>query len=75
MNKIVFNIGLLIFFISVIYFSQKNLPVEDIVIRSLVVFVVVTILISIMALLFIKAINKTVISKRKNLSDNLGREI
>lgn len=75
MNKIVFNIGLLIFFVSVIYFSQRSLPIEDIIIRSMVVFVAATIMISFMTILFIRAINKTAISRRKNISENIGREL
>lgn len=75
MNKIVFNIGLLIFFISVIFFSQKSLPIEVIIIRSLVIFLAATIMIGFMTILFIRAINKTAISRRKNISDNIGREL
>jgi hypothetical protein len=65
MNKIILNIGLLSFFLSIIYFSQRGLSVEDVVIRSFAVFVILTILIGILALTFLKAINKTSQKKAK----------
>ncbi len=74
MNKIVLNIGLLIFFLSIIFFSQRGLAVEDILIRSLIIFVISTIMLSILMLIFVKSINKTAVSKAKNFSDNLSRE-
>lgn len=66
MNKIILNIGLLIFFISVIIFSQQGMFVEDILIKSFVIFFVATVLLTILALTFIKAINKASIDKQKN---------
>ncbi|MBI1931804.1 MAG: hypothetical protein HYS24_04640 [Ignavibacteriales bacterium] len=66
MNKIILNIGLLVFFISVIIFSQQGMFVEDILIKSFVIFFVATVLLTILALTFIKAINKASIDKQKN---------
>lgn len=59
MNKIIFQFGLLVFFISVIFFSQKGFEILDVIVRSLTVFTAVTIMLSILALTFIKAINRT----------------
>ncbi|MGE5497757.1 MAG: hypothetical protein ACM3Q2_06800 [Syntrophothermus sp.] len=64
----------MIFFISVIFFSQKGMALEDILIRSLVVFVVATIMLSVLALVFVKSINKTAMAKGKNVIDNNTRE-
>ncbi len=73
MNKLVLNIGLLSFFLAIIYFSQRGLAIEDVVIRSFAVFVILTVLIGILALLFLKAINKTAQKKSNNLA-NIGRK-
>ncbi len=73
MNKIVLNIGLLSFFLSLIYFSQRGLVLEDIILRSFAVFVILTILLGILALLFLKAINKSSQKKSENLA-NIGRK-
>lgn len=73
MNKIVLNIGLLSFFLSIIYFSQRGLSIEDVIIRSFAVFVILTILLGILALTFLKAINKTSQKKSENLA-NIGRK-
>lgn len=73
MNKLVLNIGLLSFFLAIIYFSQRGLAIEDVVIRSFAVFVILTILLGILALLFLKAINKTS-QKKSNSLANLGRK-
>jgi len=66
MNKIILNVGLLIFFISIIIFSQQGMLVEDVLIKSFVIFFVATLMLTILALSFIRAINKTSIEKHKN---------
>lgn len=71
MNKIVLNFGLLVFFLSIIMFSQQSLSIIDVIIRSIAVFIVVTVMLSILALAFIKAINKTSVEKGKTYNDNL----
>jgi hypothetical protein len=73
MNKIILNIGLLSFFLSIIYFSQRGLGLEDIFVRSFAVFIILTILLGILALTFLKAINKTSQKKNENLA-NAGRK-
>lgn len=72
MNKIVLNFGLLIFFISIVVFSQKGMLVQDVLIKSTIVFLVVTIMFSILALAFIKAINKTSTGKQKHINHKLA---
>lgn len=76
MNKIVLNFGLLVFFISLIFYSQKDLPIHDIIIRSLLIFVMITIAATIVAILFIKAANKSLLkgfgSKRDDEDYDLG---
>lgn len=66
MNKIILNVGLLIFFISIIIFSQQGMLVEDILLKSFIIFFVATLMLTVLALSFIKAINKTSIEKQKN---------
>ncbi|MGE5399267.1 MAG: hypothetical protein ACM3S2_02625 [Ignavibacteriales bacterium] len=74
MNKIIVHIGLLVFFISVIFFGQKGMAFQDILIRSLVLFVASTIMMSLIYLVFVRSINKASVSKRNSFSDNIGRE-
>ena len=66
MKKIIFNVGLLAFFISIIIFSQQGMLVQDILLRSFIVFFVVTLMLTILALTFIKAVNKISIEKQRN---------
>ncbi len=65
MNKIILNVGLLIFFLSLIIFSQQGMLVEDVLIKSFIIFFVATLMLTVLALSFIKAINKTSIEKQK----------
>ncbi len=71
MNKIVLYFGLLIFFLSIIFFSQKGLLIEDVLLRSFGIFLVITVMSSILALAFVKAINKTALDKENELKDNI----
>jgi membrane protein implicated in regulation of membrane protease activity len=64
MNKVIINIGLLIFFISIIIFSKMKLPVEDVLIRSFAVSIVLTIMVSVIIILFIRAMNRISVSKK-----------
>jgi len=74
MNKIVLNFGLLVFFLSLVFFSQQGLPIEDVFLKAFLIFVSVTLILGVITILFIKAINKTALEKGKNLNDNLHRE-
>lgn len=66
MNKIILNVGLLIFFLSIIIFSQQGMLVEDVLLKSFIIFFVATLMLTILALSFIRAINKTSLEKHKN---------
>jgi len=70
MNRIVLQFGFLIFAISVIYFSSLNLAVEDILLRSVIIFLAFTLLTSLIALLFVKSINKVSFDKNKDTNLN-----
>lgn len=72
MNKIIVQIGLLVFFISIIFFGQKEMAIQDILVRSLVLFAASTIMLSLLYLVFVRSINKAAVSKRKSFSDNIG---
>ncbi len=72
MSKIIFNFGLLIFFISIVIFAQKGMMVQDVIIKSTIVFLIATILFSVLTLTFIKAINKAFGSKGQNINQELA---
>jgi hypothetical protein len=54
MQKIVTQTGLLIFFLSVIYFSRMGQPLKDILLKSSLLFVVFTISAAVLVLIFLK---------------------
>ncbi|MEG8945581.1 hypothetical protein [Rosettibacter firmus] len=70
MNKIILQIGLLVFFFSVIYFVQRGAELEKIIINSLAIFIILTVMLSIITLGLIKAINKNTIDKINNYSND-----
>lgn len=72
MNKIVMNVGMLSFFLSVIFFSQMHLPLIDVIIRSFVVFLFLTSMLSVLAIVFIRSINKKSSEKEHELSETLS---
>ena len=74
MNKIILNFGLLVFSLSIIFFSRVGLPVQDVLIRSFLIFLAVTVMLSLIALGFIKAINKASSEKNKELTQNFSRK-
>ncbi len=55
MNKLVLNIGLMIFCFSIIFFSQRQLPVTEVLLKSLVIFVITTIVLSVGAYILVKS--------------------
>ena len=67
MNKIVLQIGLLIFCLAIVFFAQQGLPAQDVLLRSFVVFIFLTIMIAIMAILFLKSINQVSLKKNKDV--------
>jgi hypothetical protein len=72
MNKIVMNVGMLFFFLSVIFFSQMNLSYVDVLIRSFAIFLFLTSMLGVLALVFIRSINKKSLTKGSELSENLS---
>lgn len=70
MNKIIYRIGLLFFSLSIIFFVQRGIPLLDVLIKSLIVFVLSSILIGVVALVFTKATNQNSIQNEKNSSQN-----
>lgn len=61
MNKIIMQFGLLVFFLSIVFFIQREIQIIEALIRSAIVSVVLTIMLTLLALAFIKAINKVAI--------------
>jgi hypothetical protein len=73
MNKIVVQVGLLVFFLSVIFFAQRSLPIEQVLLRSFLVFIFVTIMLALLSIIIIKSINKALNKKQQDdLAQNLG---
>lgn len=58
MNKILIQFGLLIFCFSLIFFSQREMPLQDVVMKSFIVFISFTIVLSVVVLFVFKMINK-----------------
>lgn len=71
MNKIITNIGMIFFFLAVIYFAERDFPIQDVLIRSLVVYIFMTLMFGIIAMVFIKSVNKAVQKKSKEMVDNI----
>jgi membrane protein implicated in regulation of membrane protease activity len=76
MNKIVLNIGLLTFFLSLMFFSAQDLPVTDVLLRSFAIFVVVTLMSAVFVIVFFKAVSETISKKaiQKQESIMMGKE-
>ncbi len=72
MNKIVMNVGMLFFFLSIIFFSQMNLSLVDVLIRSFAIFLFLTSMLGVLAIVFIRSINKKSFEKGSELSENLS---
>ncbi len=74
MNKIILQFGLLVFALSIIFFSRMDLPLPDLFFKSFVVFAATTIMLSIITMAFIKAINKTSFDKGRETSNKIDRK-
>ena len=59
MNKILMQFGLLIFCFSLIFFSQRGMPLQDVVMKSFIVFTTITIVLSLVVLFVFRMINKS----------------
>ncbi len=71
MNKIVLQFGLLVFFLSMFFFSQEGMDPLHTMFRSFVVFAVVTSMGSVLAIIFIRSINKSARKHDQGLEKNL----
>jgi hypothetical protein len=72
MNKIILQTGLLVFFFSVIYFTQRGMALEKILLNSFAIFIILTSMLSIIVIGIIKAINKNSLNKLSDYSENLA---
>ncbi len=74
MNKIVLHIGLFAFCMSLVFFSQQNIALQDVLVRSFIVFFIVTFMGGIIAIAFIKSINKTLMEKKLSHDKIMGSD-
>ncbi|MBN1301129.1 MAG: hypothetical protein JW995_07915 [Melioribacteraceae bacterium] len=72
MNRIVLNIGLLLFFLAIVFFSQRQLPFYDVLLKSFAIFVFSTGMLAVVGIVFIRSINKKALSKTNNITDNIS---
>jgi len=72
MNKIVLQFGLLFFFFSIIYFTQRGMEFDKILLNSFLVFIILTTMLSIIVIGLIKAINKNSFNKLSDYPDNIA---
>ena len=70
MNKIILNIGLLLFFLAIIFFSQRQLPVMDVLIKSFSIFILSTVMLAILGIVIIRSINKRSLDKSNNVTEH-----
>lgn len=59
MQKVILQIGLLFFFLAVIFFAKMGLPLQEILLRSIILFLALTILLSVVTLIVVKLLQKT----------------
>jgi hypothetical protein len=74
MNKIVLQIGLLVFCLGIIFFSRMELPLVVVLFRSFLIFISLTVLLSIIIIMFIKAVNKVSADKQHEIIQNNHRK-
>lgn len=72
MNKIILQFGLLVFFFSIIYFTQRGIGLEKILLNSFVIFIILTVLLSLITIGLIKSINKNSFDKINSYSNDLA---
>jgi amino acid transporter len=72
MNKIILQTGLLVFFFSVIYFTQKGVAIESVLLNSFVIFIMLTVLLSLIVIGLIKSINKNSFEKINRYTNDLA---
>ncbi|MDF1611242.1 MAG: hypothetical protein AB1695_11160 [Stygiobacter sp.] len=69
MNKIILNFGLLVFFFSIIFFTQKGLPIEKVLLNSFAIFILLTTMLSLIVIGLIKAINKNSLDRLESMTE------
>lgn len=72
MNKIVMSLGLFVFFLAVIIYSQQGMDLIEVFKRAFAIFFVVTFMFGVIAILFIKAINKESLKKANKIKDKIS---
>ncbi|KUO61091.1 hypothetical protein APF79_13130 [bacterium BRH_c32] len=72
MNKIIFQFGLLMFFFSIIYFTQKGDSLQQIVLNSFTIFIILTVMLSLLSIMLIRSINKNSFDKINSYSEDLA---
>jgi hypothetical protein len=72
MNKIVLQFGLLTFFFSIIFFTQRGMSLEKVLINSFAIFILLTTMLSIIVIGLIKAINRNSLNKLGDISEQLA---
>ncbi len=70
MSKIILHFGLLVFFLSLLFFSQQNIPIQDVLIKSFAIFIVITLMSGILVIVFFRSINKMLYKKAMNKEDS-----
>jgi len=70
MHRIVLDIGLLVFFLSIIVFVRMQLPVTEILLRSLILFIALSILLSVSAIFIGKTLGKASVDEADETSNN-----
>ena len=70
MNKIVLQFGLLVLSLSLIFFSRVGLPIQQVLLRSFIVFMATTIMLGVIIIVFVNAINKASYKKKEIIDDN-----
>lgn len=70
MHRIVLDIGLLVFFLSIIVFVRMQLPITEILLRSLILFIALSILLSVSAIFIGKTLGKASVDEADETSNN-----
>jgi len=71
MKKIILQIGLLFFFLSAIFFSQRGFSIPDVLLKSFVVFIMVSVMLSFLAIVLLKSVKRETEKEKEDVSDNL----
>jgi len=71
MKKIILQVGLLFFFLSAIFFSQRGFSIPDVLLKSFVVFIMVAVMLSFLAIVLLKSVKRETEKEKEDVSDNL----